>query len=135
MTTPRSRTRIFALLCASWVGAAIAPADDFPPPRDTEPAPGPAMPAEQAAKAFQVPEGFRVSLFAAEPDVRNPIAMTWDARGRLWVAENYTYAERAARFDLRHRDRRRSVRAGRAGVAHRPRPGTPRPATAARPAG
>jgi putative membrane-bound dehydrogenase-like protein len=31
--------------------------------------------------------------------------MTWDAKGRLWVAENYTYAERSARFDLRHRDR------------------------------
>ena len=40
------------------------------------------------------PEGFRVSVFAAEPDVQNPIAMAWDRRGRLWIAENYTYAER-----------------------------------------
>jgi len=37
--------------------------------------------------------------------VQNPIAMTWDARGRLWVVENYTYAERAKKFDLRLRDR------------------------------
>src|SRR6202021_118786 len=51
------------------------------------------------------PGGFHVPVFAAEPDVRNPIAMAWDARGRLWVAENYTYAERSLRFDLHLRDR------------------------------
>ena len=54
---------------------------------------------------FRVPEGFHVSVFAAEPDVQNPIAMAWDRRGRLWIAENYTYAERAQRFDLSQRDR------------------------------
>lgn len=55
--------------------------------------------------AFQVPDGFEVTVFAAEPEVRNPIAMTWDHRGRMWVAENYTYAEREKRFDLELRDR------------------------------
>ena len=50
-------------------------------------------------------DGFRVSVFAAEPDVQNPIAMAWDPRGRLWIAENYTYAERTQRFDLSLRDR------------------------------
>src|SRR5207247_7519312 len=30
-------------------------------------------------------------LFAAEPDVVNPVAMTWDERGRLWVLELYEY--------------------------------------------
>ncbi len=79
--------------------------DDFPRVIDTEPDRSPVLPAEQAAAGFRVPPGFRVSVFAAEPEVRNPIAMAWDARGRLWVAENYTYAERAARFDLRFRDR------------------------------
>ena len=63
------------------------------------------MPAAKAAAAFRVPDGFRVRVFASEPDVQNPIAMAWDARGRLWIAENYTYAERALKFDLRHRDR------------------------------
>jgi putative membrane-bound dehydrogenase-like protein len=38
-----------------------------------------------------LPEGFRVSLFAGEPDVVQPIAFTIDPRGRLWVAENMTY--------------------------------------------
>ena len=63
------------------------------------------MQAEEAATGMTVPEGFRVSLFASEPDVQNPIAMTWDDRGRMWIAENYTYAERSQRFDLSLRDR------------------------------
>src|SRR4051812_17415644 len=96
--------RAFASLVA-LVFASMATADDFPKVVDTETDKTPVMPASQAATAFKVPEGFKVSVFASEPDVRNPIAMAWDARGRLWVAENYTYAERSARFDLRHRDR------------------------------
>jgi putative membrane-bound dehydrogenase-like protein len=61
-------------------------------------------PAEALAKV-QVPEGFSVSLFAAEPDVQQPIAITTDERGRLWVAENYTYSESAVNFNETLRDR------------------------------
>ena len=46
---------------------------------------------EEAAKAMTLPEGFSATLFAGEPDVVQPIAMTIDARGRLWVAEAYSY--------------------------------------------
>ena len=60
----------------------------------------------QAALASMVlPAGFRATLFAAEPMVRQPIAMTTDPRGRLWVAENYTYAEEPLGFDTKLRDR------------------------------
>jgi putative membrane-bound dehydrogenase-like protein len=83
----------------------LAVADDFPNPPDTEPAHSRALPPAEAAAGFRAPEGFRVGVFAAEPDVRNPIAMAWDRRGRLWVAENYTYAELPRIFDLRLRDR------------------------------
>ena len=83
----------------------VAAADDFPNPRDTEPSSSRALPPAEAAAGFRAPEGFRVGVFAAEPDVRNPIAMAWDRRGRLWVAENYTYAELPRIFDLRLRDR------------------------------
>ena len=38
-----------------------------------------------------VPEGFEVKIFAAEPDIRNPIAFSWDERGRLWVLESTDY--------------------------------------------
>jgi hypothetical protein len=38
-----------------------------------------------------LPEGFTVTAFAGEPDIKQPIAMTIDDRGRLWVAEAYSY--------------------------------------------
>ncbi|HXI51470.1 MAG TPA: PVC-type heme-binding CxxCH protein [Candidatus Saccharimonadales bacterium] len=81
-------------------------AGTFPPPfnteRDTQAGP---PPAGEAVARLQLPLGFKATVFAAEPDVQNPIALAWDARGRLWVAENYTYAERGPRFELRLRDR------------------------------
>ncbi len=46
---------------------------------------------DDAARAMQVPEGFRVTAFAGEPDVLQPIAMALDDRGRLWVAEAFSY--------------------------------------------
>lgn len=49
------------------------------------------LPAAEAARTMIVPEGFSVSVFAAEPDVAQPIAFCIDDRGRLWVAENYAY--------------------------------------------
>ena len=50
----------------------------------------PVAPSE-APKRITVPPGFRVTLSASEPDVVQPIAMTVDHRGRLWVIENYSY--------------------------------------------
>lgn len=61
--------------------------------------------AEQALESLSLPEGFSATLFASAPDIRNPIAGTIDAMGRVWIAENYTYAERTQRFDLSLRDR------------------------------
>ncbi len=49
------------------------------------------LPPAEAARKMTVPQGFRVTLFAAEPDVVQPIAFTIDPRGRLWVVENYSY--------------------------------------------
>jgi len=59
----------------------------------------------EALKAITVPKGFRVQLSSAEPMVQQPIAMTWDARGRLWIAECYTYAERKINFETKLKDR------------------------------
>ena len=59
----------------------------------------------ESASAFDCPQGYHVDLFCAEPDVQQPIAMDWDAKGRLWIAENYTYAESAIKFDLDLSDR------------------------------
>jgi len=86
--------------------ASSAAAAEFPAPYNSEPeSAGAPMPPAEAAAGFQMPPGFQVQLFAAEPAVQNPIAMAWDGRGRLWIAENYTYAEAARKFDLALRDR------------------------------
>lgn len=85
---------------------AITARAEFPVPYNTEPDTNSApMPAAEVAARMRLPLGFKATVFAAEPDVQNPIALAWDARGRLWVAENYTYAERTTKFDLRMRDR------------------------------
>lgn len=67
-------------------------ADEFPTPIDTEKSTAQPMSPEQVVETATIPEGFRLSVFAAEPHVQNPIAITTDERGRLWVAENYTWA-------------------------------------------
>jgi putative membrane-bound dehydrogenase-like protein len=59
--------------------------------------------AEEAVKAMELPEGFRATVFAAEPDVKQPIAMALDDRGRVWIAEAYEYPVRAE--DGKARDR------------------------------
>ena len=41
-----------------------------------------------------VPPGFSVDLVAKEPDVRQPMAFAFDARGRLWVAEGNCYPQK-----------------------------------------
>ena len=40
---------------------------------------------------MSVPKGFCVDLIAAEPQVHQPMAFTFDARGRLWVVEGHSY--------------------------------------------
>ncbi len=46
---------------------------------------------EEARAKMTVPEGYEVRCFAHEPMVQNPVAMTWDHQGRLWVVEAYEY--------------------------------------------
>ncbi len=55
------------------------------------PNPEPAdVPGETLAR-MSVPPGFTVDLIAAEPDLHQPMAFTFDARGRIWVAEGHCY--------------------------------------------
>ena len=68
-------------------------AADAPPPVDSVKFAG--LGPEEAAAATTVPEGFSMKLFAGEPDVQQPIAFALDDRGRVWVAEAYTYPRRA----------------------------------------
>jgi len=58
----------------------------------------PFLTGEQAVAKMTVPDGFEVKLFAAEPDITQPMAFCWDDRGRLWVAENRDYEARQKGF-------------------------------------
>ncbi|SOE21875.1 putative membrane-bound dehydrogenase domain-containing protein [Spirosomataceae bacterium TFI 002] len=44
-----------------------------------------ALTPEESMKHIQVPVGFDLSLYAAEPNVMHPIALSWDEKGRLFV--------------------------------------------------
>ena len=65
-------------------------------PRKQSKPPGPPLSPEAALATMTVPEGFRVELVAAEPDLINPVAMAFDERGRIWVTESFEYPRREA---------------------------------------
>lgn len=81
---------LLSWLCGSGCLPTKAANGGLPVPSDQNPKDKP-LPAAKALQRIQVPEGFSVTLFAAEPAVRQPIAMTLDDRGRLWVCECFSY--------------------------------------------
>jgi putative membrane-bound dehydrogenase-like protein len=88
----KTRCRFALMLALAFLGLS-QPSPGAPPEKAQGSAtknPGPTAPLE-AARRITLPEGFTVSLFAAEPDVVQPIAMTIDPKGRLWIVENYSY--------------------------------------------
>lgn len=56
-------------------------------------------------KLTQVPVDFEIKLFAAEPDITKPIAMTWDEKGRLWIVESVDYPNAFTEIDSAANDR------------------------------
>ena len=50
---------------------------------------------EQVPAAATVPAGYELVVFAAEPEIVNPISFCLDDRGRAWVVEGMTYPNRA----------------------------------------
>ncbi len=49
------------------------------------------IPPKDAPGKMTLPDGFKATLFAGEPDVVQPIAFTFDDRGRMWVVECLSY--------------------------------------------
>jgi len=90
-------------LAASLVASSAA--DSLKAPYNSDPTTNSPLPAAEAAKQWKWPAGFEVSVFAAEPEVHQPIAMAVDYRARLWVAECYTYSEHRTGFAKDLRDR------------------------------
>ena len=52
------------------------------------------LPVDDAVKAIVVPEGYKIELFASErefPFLANPVQLSFDNRGRLWVSTMPSY--------------------------------------------
>ena len=46
---------------------------------------------EEAVKRMTLPDGFTAKLVAAEPLIRQPVSVSFDARGRMWVLQYLQY--------------------------------------------
>ncbi|HVX14560.1 MAG TPA: PVC-type heme-binding CxxCH protein [Pirellulales bacterium] len=82
---------VLALIISCQVRAA-----DGPIPHGQQKPPGPPLAPAEAIAKMTVPEGFSVELVASEPDIVNPVAMTFDERGRIWITESLEYPRREA---------------------------------------
>ncbi|MBL8890812.1 MAG: c-type cytochrome [Planctomycetaceae bacterium] len=93
---------------ANATGGAVFQDDSpqsFEPGPNTQPETVPPLTDPAAVEAWVTPPGFEIGLFSSSPKIAQPIAGTFDRMGRLWLAENYTYAELPQRFDRSLRDR------------------------------
>jgi mono/diheme cytochrome c family protein/glucose/arabinose dehydrogenase len=79
----------FILLAANVAVAADDPGDAVLKKLTIPPAP--VLKGEDAIKSFKLAPGYRIELVAAEPLVREPVAICWDPDGRLWVCEMTGY--------------------------------------------
>src|SRR5437867_3631682 len=46
---------------------------------------------QDSLKLMEAADGFEVSLVASEPEIRQPISITFDERGRMWVIQYLQY--------------------------------------------
>ncbi|MFZ4470749.1 MAG: PVC-type heme-binding CxxCH protein, partial [Pirellula sp.] len=105
------RTRIspfwICLILVSGLGLTvrIAPSLEAQEIYDSQKETIPKMTPKEVVETVRLPEGFSITAAASEPNVQQPIAMAWDPSGRLWIAENYTYAESAKKVDASLSDR------------------------------
>ena len=86
--------KLALLLAVSAVLTGYATQDPAPwaPPLQSVPEDSsPVLTPEQAMKTFHLPPGYRLELVASEPMIEEPVAIDWDANGRLWVLEMPAY--------------------------------------------
>jgi len=66
-------------------------------------------PAETALQQFQLREGFQIELIAHEPAVEQPLFLSWDSRGRMWVVQYRQYQFPAGLKVIRYDQHLRAV--------------------------
>ena len=87
-----------AVALRPWMVTAQQPKNQLPK-KQHKTSNAPFLKPAEAVKKMAIPAGFDVSIFAAEPDIGEPIAFCFDDRGRIWVVENYNYQTRRAHTD------------------------------------
>jgi putative heme-binding domain-containing protein len=97
MSRPSFRRGLALFLCLAAIlfAPALASAADVIPHAQDKP-PGPALSPTEAMAKMTLAPGFTVELVAAEPDIVNPVAMTFDERGRIWITESLEYPRESA---------------------------------------
>lgn len=79
---------VWLLLFIPTIGVAVPPAADRPAPEPPKIAAA-SEEGQQAIAGFTVPDGIVCELFAAEPQLANPVAFCIDNRGRFYVCESF----------------------------------------------
>ena len=76
----RSLTGSIAILLSTW-GCTV------PAAHDAETGPSPAKTPQEELATFKLEPGLKIQLVASEPMVQEPVVITFDEEGRLWVVE------------------------------------------------
>jgi len=89
MPRPLCAALVVSLCLASAVASARAA--DGPSDSPQLVAPTEAISAAEQQKKFHLPPGFTIQLVAAEPEIRKPMNLNFDAHGRLYVTQSEEY--------------------------------------------
>jgi putative heme-binding domain-containing protein len=96
----KHRLAMLSVACAAMMAisdsqSAIADAPQLVP-YNQDRAPNPVKTPDEAARSMTVPPGFKVEVVASEPAIVNPVAMTFDEKGRIWITESLEYPRLSA---------------------------------------
>ena len=89
------KLQLLSLLCLPlFILSCGGKKDNQEPAFNPHPSPAYLSP-EESLKSMYLPKGYHMQLVANEPMVQEPVAITWDGDGRMYVAEMLTYMEDA----------------------------------------
>lgn len=84
-----------AILVLAFVSSVPRAGAAEPIPHGQTEAPNAPLTPSEAVARMTLPDGFKAEVVACEPDIVNPVAMTFDDRGRIWITESLEYPRRA----------------------------------------
>ncbi len=82
--------------CMLLFAASCKQSGEAPPYKPDKPDTNPSfafLTPEESMKRMHLPEGYHLELVASEPMVQEPVAVVWDANGKMYVAEMRSYMQ------------------------------------------